>query len=211
MTFNEDRYKIYTWKHWMLLHWILNPGLAINELLLGQRVPKITLEDKTSDKPRIERTFVPCPHCESLHDGRTWSTENGTAFKNWFGLYCPSCGEIIPCLVNATSMIIMVVTFPVWGLFRNMLKDYWLKKQPARYANIDINKTTNHFSDARWVKSGLGFGLIMFLGLDIAAPYLVGQADTITNLLPKAVIWTVAGLGFGYFMMKYLGTKGVNH
>ena len=24
-----------------MLHWIINPGLVINELLLGQRVPKI--------------------------------------------------------------------------------------------------------------------------------------------------------------------------
>jgi hypothetical protein len=54
-----------------MLHWILNPGLAINELILGQRVPKVRLEDKTIDKPRIERVLIPCPHCETLHDGRT--------------------------------------------------------------------------------------------------------------------------------------------
>ena len=43
MEFNKEKYKIYTWKNWMVLHWILNPGLAINELILGQRVPKISL------------------------------------------------------------------------------------------------------------------------------------------------------------------------
>ena len=61
MEFNKEKYKIYTWKNWMVLHWILNPGLAINELILGQRIPKISLEDKISNKPRIERTFIPCP------------------------------------------------------------------------------------------------------------------------------------------------------
>lgn len=38
----------------MMLHWILNPGLAINELILGQRVPKVSLEDKSVDKPELK-------------------------------------------------------------------------------------------------------------------------------------------------------------
>jgi hypothetical protein len=39
MKFNEEKYKVYTWKNWMMLHWIINQGLAINELILGQRTP----------------------------------------------------------------------------------------------------------------------------------------------------------------------------
>ena len=113
LEFNKEKYKIYTGKNWMMLHWILNPGLAVNELILGQRVPKISLEDKTIDKPKIERTLVPCPHCETLHDGRTWSTQNGTAFKNWFGLYCGNCGNTIPCLTNGFSFLILGLTFPI--------------------------------------------------------------------------------------------------
>lgn len=50
MEFNKDKYKVYTWKNWMMLHFILNPGLAINDLIFGQRVPKIRLEDKISNK-----------------------------------------------------------------------------------------------------------------------------------------------------------------
>ena len=58
--------------------------LACNvfELILGQRIPKINLEDRTSDKPRLERSYVPCPHCETLYDSRTWSTKTGTGLKN---------------------------------------------------------------------------------------------------------------------------------
>ena len=82
MEFDKDEYKVYTWENGMVLHWILNPGLAINELILGQRVPKVSLEDRASDKPMIERSFVPCPHSEKIHDGRTWSTQTGTAFKS---------------------------------------------------------------------------------------------------------------------------------
>lgn len=63
MDIHKNKCKVYTWKHWMILHYILNPGLAINELILGQRVPKITPEDKSSEKPRVERSYVPCPHC----------------------------------------------------------------------------------------------------------------------------------------------------
>ena len=118
MEFNKEKYKIYSWKNWMMLHWILNPGLAINELILGQRIPKISLEDKTIDKPRIERSLVPCPHCDTLHDTRTWSIQNGTAFNNWFGLYCKNCGNIIPCLTNVFSFLILALTFPFWGWFR---------------------------------------------------------------------------------------------
>ena len=67
MEFDNKKWKVYTWKNWMIIHWIINPGLVINELILGQRIPKIYLEDKESTKPRIDRTFVPCPHCEKLH------------------------------------------------------------------------------------------------------------------------------------------------
>ena len=52
MEFNKDKYKIYTWRNWMMLQWILNPGLAVNELVLGQRIPEISLEDKTFEKNR---------------------------------------------------------------------------------------------------------------------------------------------------------------
>ena len=103
MKYDSKKWKVYTWKNWMMIHWMINPGLVINELILGQRVPKVTLEDKESNKPRIERSYVPCPHCEKLHDSRTWSTQNNTGFKNWFGLYCNNCGKIIPCLINIFS------------------------------------------------------------------------------------------------------------
>ncbi|MEX2350024.1 MAG: hypothetical protein WD554_04030 [Flavobacteriaceae bacterium] len=210
MNFDKKRYKVYTWKNWMMLHWILNPGLAINELILGQRVPKVTLEDRTIDKPRIERTRVPCPHCETLNDGRTWSTENGTAFKNWFGLYCKNCGNIIPCLMNAFSFIILALTFPIWGWFKRSLKTKWLSKQPERYEHIDIEHIPHPFDEKSWVASGLNWGAFMFVLMSIVYPYFTGGEITLKTLVLGVVIWTIGGLGYGYTMKLYMNKKAKN-
>lgn len=208
MKFNKDKYRVYTWKHWMLLHWILNPGLAINELIMGQRVPRISLEDKTSEKPRAERTFVPCPHCEKLHDGRTWATHNGTAFKNWFGLYCSNCGKIIPCLTNGLSFIILALTFPIWGWFKESLKAKWLEKQPERYKNVNIEMTPNLMDKKTWIKTGLSWGAFMFLIMSVGFPYIDGQEITLKSTSIGLIVWTIAGFGFGYTMKLFMNKKG---
>ncbi len=208
MQFDEEKYKVYTWKNWMMLHWVLNPGLAINELILGQRVPKISLEEKASDKPRIERSFVPCPHCETLHDGRTWSTANGTGFKNWFGLYCNNCGGVIPCLMNVCSFLVLAITFPVWGFFRSGLRAKWLEKQPARYNAVDVENTPNAFGNGSWLRSGIGFGGTMFVLMALVFPVLGGEDLVLSTLLIEFVIWMLGGLLFGFVMKVFLAQTG---
>lgn len=206
MNFDKTKYKVYTWKNGMMLHWILNPGLAINELLLGQRVPKVSLEDKTSNKSRFERSFVPCPHCNTLHDSRTWSTDNGTAFKNWFGLYCNNCSNIIPCLTNAFSYLVLIVTFPVWGWFKNSMKKAWLEKQPERYQNIDIEKVPNPYGQKSWIQTGLSWGLFMFIMMSVIFPFIDGSPINVNTILLGLVVWTIAGLLFGFTLKVFLGT-----
>ena len=206
--FDESKYKIYTWKHWMILHFILNPGLAFNELILGQRIPKISLEDKTSEKPRAERSYVPCPHCDTLNDGRTGSTDNGTAFKNWFGLYCPECGNIIPCVRNVTSLIILTLSFPIWGWFKDDLKKKWLARQPERYVNLELGSDHQAFEHYNWIKTGLVYAALMFI-LMTGLNYLTGTLEmTINNIATSALIWICGGLLFGYIMKLYLEKKG---
>jgi len=208
MNFDKNKYKVYTWKNWMVLHYILNPGLAFNELILGQRIPKVSLEDKTSDKPFLERSYVPCPHCETLHDGRTWSTQNGTAFKNWFGLYCPNCGEIIPCLMNLTTRLVLTITFPVWGWFKNSLKQRWLEKQPGRYNEIEMDQIENPFEGRGWIKEGLGWGILTSILLLIFFP-IVG-----IDILSKQFVVTVLSLVFisgplfGFIMKLFFEQTG---
>jgi len=89
--YDRSKYTVWALPHPLVLNWVLNPGLAVNELLLGQRLPRVMLIDKTSDKPFVERTFVPCPHCGVIHDGRLWG--KASAFGRWFGVVCPACGE----------------------------------------------------------------------------------------------------------------------
>lgn len=199
---------MYTWKNWMILHWIINPGLAFNELILGQRIPKISLEDKTSDKSRVERSYVPCPHCNMLHDGRTWSTQNGTAYRNWFGLYCSNCEGVIPCLTNGLSFVILIVTYPIWGWFRKSLKSKWMSKQSKRYENIDLANIPNPYDRSTWLYSGLTWGGFMFIMMSLIFPFLMGEEISTNSLLFGALIWTIAGLIFGYTLNWYLRRKG---
>ena len=58
MEYDKTKFKIWTWKNPIMLHWIINPGLVINELLLGQRVPKIMLIEKDSTKSLQEKTKI---------------------------------------------------------------------------------------------------------------------------------------------------------
>lgn len=199
MDFDKSKFKVYTWKNWMMLHWLLNPGIMVNELILGQRVPKISLEEKTTDKQWFERSIVPCPHCETLHDGRTWSSVNGTAFKNWFGLYCNTCGNIIPCLINVFSLIILIITFPIWGWFKTALKNNWLEKQPQRFFDINLETTTSPLQKISWLKIGLIWGAFMFL-IFMVMLYLDGSEISLKMILLGVVISAIGGLIFGYLM-----------
>ncbi len=136
MKIDENKYKIWTWKNPLMLHWIINPGLAINELILGQRVPKIILVERNSTKTLADKTYIACPHCETIHSGQKWSPQNKTAFRNWFGLYCDNCGKIIPCLTNLTSYILLGLTFPIWYWFKDSLKTKWLEEQKIDFQNL---------------------------------------------------------------------------
>ena len=59
MNYDKTKYKVLTWKSPVMLHWVINPGLAFNELVLGQRAPKVVLEERNSAKTLPERTFIP--------------------------------------------------------------------------------------------------------------------------------------------------------
>ena len=205
MKYDERKYKAKTWKNFTFLHWILNPGLAINELVLGQRIPKLMLIDKTSDKPLMERTYVPCPHCNTLHDGRTWSTENGTAFKNWFGYYCPDCGDIIPCLHNGLAYLILAITYPLWGWFSDNIRQQWLAKQPARYENTGTEYP--QYENTPWVKIGLTFAGIAFIAA-AGMQVILGSEQLIESLLISLASSAVGGLIFGLIMKYWMGRRG---
>ena len=69
MNYDKKKYIIWDWKNPVISHWIINPGLVVNELLLGQTVPKVMLIERKGNKPFYQRSFIPCPHCGELQKG----------------------------------------------------------------------------------------------------------------------------------------------
>jgi len=134
MQYDKNRFKILAFPHPLILFLVLNPFEIFNELLLGQRIPKVTLIDKESDKPRTERTYVPCPHCETLNDARLWEKEN--AFGNWYGLVCPSCHQVIPCLWSIFSLVVLAITFPLRYFPERFFRRRWLEIEKERLTNV---------------------------------------------------------------------------
>ena len=196
MNYDKTKYKVWTWKNPMMLHWIINPGLAFNELALGQRIPKVMLIEKNSNKRLGEKSFVPCPHCETLHTGLKWTPQNKTAFRNWFGYYCDNCGGIIPCLTNLTSCIILVLTFPVWFWFKNKLKAKWLEAQKVKFSK-PLNLSYPE-SKKQWWLAGLIWGFFMYVSMSIIYPFISKGCVTKIELLIGIPTWTIGGLVFGY-------------
>ncbi len=211
MNFDTNKWKVYTWKHGVSLHWMINPGLVVNDLLLGQRVAKVFLEDKESDRPRFERYYIPCPHCEEIHDGRIWSVQAGVAFKNWFGLYCPNCGDVIPCLRNLLSTVILILLFPVLYFVKDKLKADWLEKQPAKYAKVNLNSVTNPFDGKGWLYQGLGWGVLMFFLMTFLVPLFSADSIELHSVLIAIPTWIIGGLTFGFTMKLIFGSRNTKH
>lgn len=203
MNYDKLKYRKVDWKHFMMLHWVINPGLVINELILGQRIPKVMLKERGKKQSWVESHKVPCPHCNTIHNGQVWSLQNKTAFKNWFGLYCPSCGGIIPCLMNVTTFVVLVITAPIWYWFKNGLQKKWLSKQPERYKNIDLNAP--YIKKVIWWKQGLSWGAIMFVFMTLFE-YAQGLEITPRVILGNSITWAIGGLIFG-LSMRFMTRK----
>lgn len=212
--YDEEKFEAWSWQKLTFFVWFFNPGVVINELLLGQRMPRLTLIDKKSPKPLMERTYVPCPHCEVNHQQSIWSHKNGNAFKNWYGLYCPNCGEVIPCMMSFFSQITLAITYPLWFWRKDEAKANWLEKQRQKALEIDTSPMLH--KDVPWIKMAVGFGGFMFLFMTLVFQTILyfidnegkDYIDHILDgrfLLISAVIWSIAGLAFGWFMKYQLG------
>ena len=167
----------------MYWHMILNPGLAFNELLLGQRQPCQLFECQSCKLPLVDRSYVHCPSCDTFHNGRIWSHRN--AFGNWLGLVCPSCGADIPCLWNLTSRLVLAVTAPIWWI---PVKRYRFKLgqgQRLRIAQSQssyINPADGAPKKINYVQLGLLWAGMMFAYLVLVAPVIM--------LLGKGISWS---------------------
>ena len=200
MKYDKEKYKIWTWKSPIMLHWIINPGSVVTDLM-GLRQPKVMLIERDKSKPQAERTFIPCPHCQTLHSGLKWSKQNNTINKNWFGLYCDNCGKIIPCFANLISYILLGLSFPIWFWFKDKWKAKWLEGQKEKFSK-PMNLTIPEIK-YQWLRAGLIWGILMYVSMVILFPLIKGDNITQTGLLIGIPIWTLGGLLFGYIMKRY--------
>src|SRR5213075_630402 len=195
------------WKlpHPMIVHWVLNPGLAFNEVALGQRLPKLQLVCRTCQGSAVERAYVPCPTCRHMHWGRLWKRTR--AFGNWRGISCLACGAAIPCLWNVFSLLTLAVTSPIWVL------PYYLKfkGRPLRpiYDLVDgAPQKPRAITGKTWVLMGAGWGGIMWIIMSfLPVLWSPEKARVSTRLLVGLPIWTIAGLAFGLLMWLFLGRR----
>ncbi|QOC21798.1 hypothetical protein IC757_12235 [Wenzhouxiangella sp. AB-CW3] len=199
MEIDTNKYKVWKLPHPMLLHWIINPGIAFNELVLGQRVPKVTLIDQTSDAPLMERQYIPCPECSAVNDGRLWS--KGNSFGHWFGLICPECHGRIPCLWNITSLLLLAVTVPIWIWIKLFAEQKWVEWQKRRFSEV-VSSGLPEAKTVNWVRMGLVFGLVMFCVLSLPIAYLEGIGMRAIGV--HALLWLAGGLLFGFLMKRHL-------
>ncbi len=208
--YDPARYKAIRLPHPLLLHWMLNPGLAINEFVLGQRVPKLTLIDRYSEKPLIERTYIPCPHCHTLHLARRWGKQN--ALFHYDGLYCPSCQKQIPSLLNVCTLLLLILTFPLWKPAHMLFADRFKAWELAR-----LEKTTQEENRPSVTRSSLYagsfFGIFMAISFVIQSGLNAGfDANVIfTSMVAGLASGVLFGVLFGTFVKFFLFRRGHPH
>ena len=210
MQYDKDRYEIWTRSHPLILFWLLFPPIIINDLIFGQRQPKVSLVDKKSDKPWLERTYIPCPHCETLNDARLWTKWD--AFGNWFGLVCPSCHQIIPCLWNVFSLAILAMTYPLWYFPAKLLRQRRLEKQKERLANA-IQRPLPQAESINWLLRGTVFlGGIMYMIFDFIPQVwdvLHGEEWDLIMTIVNLSLWLIAGYVWGLWMRWWTNRRGL--
>ncbi len=209
MQYDKNRFKIWALPHPILLHWVLNPGVMFGELIFGVRAAKVTLIDKESDKPLMERTYIPCPHCETLNDARLWA--KGRAFGHWFGLVCPSCHQVIPCLWNIFSLVVLAITFPLWYFPVRSFRHRWIEKEKERLAKV-LERPLIQAKSINWLLRGTFFFGGFMWGVMVIIPQvrevLNGGEWDLMKIIGNLPIWLVSGFMWGLFMHFFMNRKG---
>lgn len=121
-----------TWgpSHPLIIHWKANPGLAFNELLLGQRLPEVFFICSRCWPFKPNGQWAVCDKCDRAIPGMFWS--RGNSFGHWVGLICPFCLEPIRAIENWTSRTIRFLTTPLRFLLDRAIGDRLLSWSRAR-------------------------------------------------------------------------------
>jgi len=202
----------------MYQHAVLNPGLAFNELILGQRSPRNLFVCKSCTVPVPERCYLHCPTCETFLPSMIWS--NKYAVKNWIGYVCPECRGEIPCLWNHTSRAILALTAPIWRPRFEKNRQVWLEKQYERSVEAKQNYLTHrpqskpiNYRKMGWfwgVSMNLIFSIfitaILPLYFELNFGQLIGAYFLV--VLASTIIWLPAGWFFCESVKRSLDKKG---
>jgi hypothetical protein len=186
----------------LLLHWVLNPGVAFNEVVLGQCIPKEYFTCKRC--PFGDRCYIRCPSCDSFHSGMLWA--RGNAFGHWFGLICPRCGVPIPRLWNLVSIVVLMVTAPVWWLPVRAWKAHYIRYERLRARAVLAAPVTR--PRPHWLVVGLMWALLSGTLFSVVFPmfapapggYLVGVGVCLLCGFPT---WLLGGVAFGALMKRF--------
>ena len=197
-------------------HYLINPGLAFNELVFGQRLPRTMCVCKACELPLHHRAFVPCPGCGALHGLEI--QKKFFAFGNYFGLFCPLCQKEIPSLSNFTSSLIKLVTRPLYMIPAKPLKRLWLERRRklAEAEGIKLlamNSAEKEQGRFAYLKMGVLWGAIMFFvfWIPLLMGFFAGNLDIsffIMVSMMNLVLWMAGGLAFGGSMMFFLERRG---
>ena len=203
MDYDLDRYDAWTWKHPLMMHWILNPALAFNELVLGQRIPCLTLIDTQSEAPLADRTYIPCPHCQAMNPASLYAK---TGLGNYAGVVCAECGEEIPTLKNALTWVMTFLTWPIWAPIKYRFGPALRARQQAR-----LLQGADHSAPATGTRPlglilGVVFGVLM--GAFFIVKGLLDGGALSGILLSGALGGAIGGVVFGVSMKLFLTVAG---
>jgi predicted RNA-binding Zn-ribbon protein involved in translation (DUF1610 family) len=186
-------------------HMLLNPGIAFNELILGQRLPAVSYVCKSCQTGMLDRSYIHCPCCDTFHPGRLWSY--GNAFGNWLGLNCPTCGSEIPSLLGVTSR---VLTYPCQVLLAEGLKP--VRSKYGRWNHNRAKAALTAMKEGRsrankpvnYVLMGVLFG--GFMGVFSGIYCSIGSS--VFNVTQAILTALCAGTFFGVSMRLFGERKG---
>lgn len=91
-----------------------------------------------------------------------------------------------------------------------MWLEKWMEKQPERYTNLDMLTPLKALAGLGWIKTGLKWGILMFVFMTILSAIMLDEAITLKSVLYSLVIWTLGGLAFGFTLKIINDRKKIN-
>ena len=198
-TIDGRRFKVLKLLNPLLIHWVLNPSLAFNELVFGQRIPREILIEQDVPGDLIARQHVQCPACGTLTSWARYKAA-GLQFGLYRGIPCQACASEVPQLLNAVSWLVLTpLRFLPGGTRRKQLM---LARQAERLRTADPDEAEAPDGPPSFVRQGFAFGLAMAVFFVISN--VIGAERGLAAL--ERAVWSgaaagaLAGVLFGFGM-----------